>query len=159
MQLVTGTELQQPSLFVEHSISDEFDSLGKYNEPYVSHDQACMTTKLLMFWRVFDSLEIAVLTGGIAEVAEALKKMGPMSPEEKKGAIIFLMVVFLWCTDRWQMGWFGFEIDEAMAQVIDSVDLASDYVVMTSDHATPVTFRDHSADPVPVQARRLCYGR
>jgi 2,3-bisphosphoglycerate-independent phosphoglycerate mutase len=46
--------------------------------------------------------------------------------------------------------WVIEKIDEAMAQVIDSVDLASDYVAMTSDHATPVTFRDHSADPVPV---------
>jgi sodium-dependent dicarboxylate transporter 2/3/5 len=62
-----------------------------------------------------------VLTGGITEVAGALKEMGPMSWEEKKGAIIFLMVVFLWCTDRWQMGWFGFEIDEAMAAMIGVV--------------------------------------
>ena len=46
--------------------------------------------------------------------------------------------------------WVIERIDEAMAQVIESVDLANDYVLMTSDHATPVTFRDHSADPVPV---------
>lgn len=62
-----------------------------------------------------------VLAGGIAEVADALKKMGPMSWEEKKGAAIFLFVVFLWATDRWQMGWFGFEIDEAMAAMIGVV--------------------------------------
>jgi anion transporter len=62
-----------------------------------------------------------VLKGGIAEVAVALKEMGRMSWEEKKGTIIFLLVVFLWCTDRWQMDWFGFEIDEAMAAMIGVV--------------------------------------
>jgi 2,3-bisphosphoglycerate-independent phosphoglycerate mutase len=41
-------------------------------------------------------------------------------------------------------------IDDGIEEIVRSVDLARDYVVITSDHATPVTLRDHSADPVPI---------
>jgi 2,3-bisphosphoglycerate-independent phosphoglycerate mutase len=41
-------------------------------------------------------------------------------------------------------------IDDGMEGIVRSVDLARDYVVITSDHATPVALRDHSADPVPI---------
>jgi len=41
-------------------------------------------------------------------------------------------------------------IDEGIAEVVRSVDLTVDYVVLTSDHATPVSVKDHSADPVPI---------
>jgi len=41
-------------------------------------------------------------------------------------------------------------IDEAMREVLESLDLNRHYIVLTSDHSTPVTVRDHSADPVPI---------
>lgn len=41
-------------------------------------------------------------------------------------------------------------IDEAVKRILESLDLNTCYVVLTSDHATPVTVRDHSADPVPI---------
>ncbi len=37
-------------------------------------------------------------------------------------------------------------IDQILAQFLDSVD----YIVVTADHSTPVSVRNHSADPVPV---------
>jgi solute carrier family 13 (sodium-dependent dicarboxylate transporter), member 2/3/5 len=58
------------------------------------------------------------ITGGPAVLAEYLKKMGPMSAAEKRGALIFGMVVFLWVTDRFHMGWFGFEINPVMAAML-----------------------------------------
>lgn len=41
-------------------------------------------------------------------------------------------------------------IDEAMKEILESLDLNRHYIVLTSDHATPVTVKDHSADPVPI---------
>jgi 2,3-bisphosphoglycerate-independent phosphoglycerate mutase len=41
-------------------------------------------------------------------------------------------------------------IDTAIGEVANSVDLTVSYVVLTSDHATPVSVKDHSADPVPL---------
>jgi len=40
-------------------------------------------------------------------------------------------------------------IDEAM-EALRSVDLNTHYIALTSDHATPVAVKDHSADPVPI---------
>lgn len=42
------------------------------------------------------------------------------------------------------------KIDGAMKQVLKSLDLNAHYIVLTSDHATPVSVKDHSADPVPI---------
>jgi len=41
-------------------------------------------------------------------------------------------------------------IDEAMKEILESLDLNKHYIVLTSDHTTPVTVKDHSADPVPI---------
>lgn len=41
-------------------------------------------------------------------------------------------------------------IDEAIGEILSLMDLNNHYIVLTSDHATPVTVKDHSADPVPV---------
>jgi 2,3-bisphosphoglycerate-independent phosphoglycerate mutase len=41
-------------------------------------------------------------------------------------------------------------IDEGIGIVAKSIDLTRDYVVITSDHTTPVTVKDHSADAVPI---------
>jgi uncharacterized protein (TIGR02171 family) len=60
-QLVTGTELQQPYLLSGEPLFIKIDSLGRYNEPSYSYYQAELTTKMLMYWRVFDSLEVAAL--------------------------------------------------------------------------------------------------
>lgn len=41
-------------------------------------------------------------------------------------------------------------IDDAMKEVLKSLDLNTHYIVLTSDHATPIVVKDHSADPVPI---------
>jgi len=42
------------------------------------------------------------------------------------------------------------KIDGAIEEVLKSLDLNTRYIVLTSDHATPVVVKDHSADPVPI---------
>jgi len=39
---------------------------------------------------------------------------------------------------------------DAAIDVLNSLDLNTQYIVLTSDHTTPVTVKDHSADPVPI---------
>jgi len=46
--------------------------------------------------------------------------------------------------------WTVERIDEAIREVLESLNLNEHYIVLTSDHATPVTVKDHSADPVPI---------
>jgi uncharacterized protein (TIGR02171 family) len=63
-QMVTGTELQQPYLWTTGTIApSEFslDSLGQYNNPLNSSYQNGFASKILMFWHIFDSLEIAII--------------------------------------------------------------------------------------------------
>jgi uncharacterized protein (TIGR02171 family) len=59
-QLVIGTELQQPYLWLG-SVLYYSDSLGRYNDPPTDETQFCIATKLLMFWRLFDSLNIVAI--------------------------------------------------------------------------------------------------
>jgi 2,3-bisphosphoglycerate-independent phosphoglycerate mutase len=41
-------------------------------------------------------------------------------------------------------------IDGALGKVMPLLDKASTYVVVTADHSTPVSVRDHSGNPVPL---------
>jgi len=61
------------------------------------------------------------IPGGIDALRTQLHKMGPVSTQERKGAAIFGIVVFLWITDRFHMQWFGFEIDAVMAAMIGAI--------------------------------------
>jgi len=97
-------------------------------------------------------IEVQGATGGLdtdfkAKVSAAVQAM-------KRHDLVFLHIkaadVASHDGDFEKKTWVIEKIDEAMAQVIESVDLAKDYIVLTSDHATPVAFRDHSEDPVPV---------
>jgi len=54
------------------------------------------------------------------------------------------------------------EADVLVGQIIDEIDIGLNYVALTADHATPVGYATHTADPVPiviggpdVQASRL----
>jgi uncharacterized protein (TIGR02171 family) len=60
-QLVTGTELQHPYMLTGNPLFLVSDSLGRYNEPPTDANQACLATKLLMFWRFYDSLDVAIV--------------------------------------------------------------------------------------------------
>lgn len=61
------------------------------------------------------------LQGGIDYMRQELNAMGKISSREIKAATIFLLVLFLWATDRWHVGWFGFEISAVMAALIGVV--------------------------------------
>ena len=59
--------------------------------------------------------------GGIDTLWRQLDRMGPMTFSEKKAAVLFGLVVFLWVTDRFHMSWFGFEVDPVMAAMAGAV--------------------------------------
>lgn len=61
---------------------------------------------------------VPAMAGGIGELKRELAAMGRLSTAEKKGIAIFVLVVFLWVTDRWHMRWFGLTIDPVMAAMI-----------------------------------------
>ncbi len=42
------------------------------------------------------------------------------------------------------------ELDGLVGSLIDEIDIGSNYVALTADHATPVDFGEHTGDPVPV---------
>lgn len=62
-----------------------------------------------------------VVKGGINSLRTQLHAMGKMSFQEKKGAIIFGIVIFLWVTDRFHTRLFGFQIDPVMAAMVGGI--------------------------------------
>jgi len=64
---------------------------------------------------------VPVVQGGIEKMREKLDEMGPVSLNEKKAAVIFGMVIFLWVTDKLHMHVLGFEISAVMAAFIGAV--------------------------------------
>jgi uncharacterized protein (TIGR02171 family) len=64
LPLMTGVEVQQPSLWIgDIHLASKFalDSIGLYNDPPASMHQANLASKLLLFWRRFESLEVAIV--------------------------------------------------------------------------------------------------
>ncbi len=59
--------------------------------------------------------------GGIDILQKQLVSMGPMSRLEKKGALIFGIVIVLWVTDRFHVSLFGFQIDAVMAAMVGGI--------------------------------------
>jgi uncharacterized protein (TIGR02171 family) len=65
-QVATGTELQEPYLWIGFLVPNPsnfaLDSIGRYNDPPAGGlSQAQAASQFLMFWRLFDSLQIAVI--------------------------------------------------------------------------------------------------
>jgi hypothetical protein len=63
--ILTGVELEQPSMWIGMINPNHFnlsiDSLGAYNDPPTDGHQSNLASKLLLFWKKYDSLQIAVL--------------------------------------------------------------------------------------------------
>jgi len=57
---------------------------------------------------------------GLHVLRDELRNMGKLSADEWKTAIIFLITVFLWVTDRWHEGWWGFQISTAMVAILSA---------------------------------------
>jgi solute carrier family 13 (sodium-dependent dicarboxylate transporter), member 2/3/5 len=55
---------------------------------------------------------------GLDKLRGELRKMGPMSADEWRAAFIFALTVFLWVTDRWHVGWWGFTVSTTAAAII-----------------------------------------
>ncbi len=74
-----------------------------------------------LIFRIPRGERVPKIKGGVEVLKEQLQKMGPPTAQEKKGALIFGLVVFLWVTDRIQLQIIGFEIDAVMAAMIGAV--------------------------------------
>lgn len=59
-----------------------------------------------------------VSSEALANMEKEMKDLGPMDANEKKALIIFLITLFLWCTDRWHMAMFHRQIDPTLAAMI-----------------------------------------
>lgn len=58
------------------------------------------------------------LSGGAEALKAQLGRLGSLTFNEQKGIAIFSLVIFLWVTDRFQAGWFGFSVDPVMAAML-----------------------------------------
>ncbi len=58
------------------------------------------------------------LPGGMAGLETQLRRLGPLTPRERKGIAIFGLVVLLWVTDRFHTAIFGVQIDPVMAAML-----------------------------------------
>jgi len=65
--------------------------------------------------------QVPHVDGGLALIEEQYKSMGPLGFQEKKGLVIFGIVLFLWMTDIFHMRWFGVEISAPFAALIGAV--------------------------------------
>jgi hypothetical protein len=65
LQIVTGTELQEPFLWT--GVSFIIDSFGMYNDPPTTLYQSELATKILMCWRLYDTIEVAMIGSSQAQ--------------------------------------------------------------------------------------------
>jgi uncharacterized protein (TIGR02171 family) len=65
MPIIAGTELQQPNSWIgfltPNSSHFALDSIGRYNDPSTSDFQQQLASKILLFWKFYDSLDAAVI--------------------------------------------------------------------------------------------------
>ncbi|MBI5726912.1 MAG: anion permease, partial [Ignavibacteriales bacterium] len=74
-----------------------------------------------MVFRIKPRESQPVIQGGIDSLKKQLTAMGRISKIEKKGMLIFGIVVLLWVSDRFHQSIFGFEIDPVMAAMIGAI--------------------------------------
>ncbi|MBL6989211.1 MAG: anion permease [Bacteriovoracaceae bacterium] len=65
--------------------------------------------------------KIPQLKGGMERLEQERAKLGPMTLVEKKALGFFVIVIFLWATDRIHMPTIGFEISASMTALIGAV--------------------------------------
>ncbi len=73
------------------------------------------------FFKITQKESRPAVKGGIEVMKKQLDAMGKMSFNEKKGAVIFGIVIFLWVTDRFHQSMFGFQIDPVMAAMVGGI--------------------------------------
>jgi hypothetical protein len=79
-QLVSGTEQQQPYLWIGFLVQNPshfaLDSIGRYNEPSMGGAQLSEATQLLCFWWRYDSLDIVITGSSHATAGVNPQKLG-----------------------------------------------------------------------------------
>jgi len=73
------------------------------------------------FFKIKEKESKPAVKGGIEVMKKQLDAMGKMTFNEKKGAAIFGIVIFLWVTDRFHQSMFGFQIDPVMAAMVGGI--------------------------------------
>lgn len=93
-----------------------------YMDWLVASMPLAMLTMLITFFVGLRLFSFKSETDKFEAVMNQLKKerneLGPMTLDEKKAGIIFLLAVVLWFTEKWHMAMFGFEISVYMVAVI-----------------------------------------
>lgn len=74
-----------------------------------------------MLFKIPQAESVPQIKGGMESIKKQLEAMGKISYLEKKGLIIFGIVVLMWVTDRFQGAWFGFEIPTVVAAIIGAI--------------------------------------
>ena len=74
-----------------------------------------------LLFKVKPENQVPHVQGGFEVMRKMLKDMGKFSIDEAKASAVFLFVLFLWATDKYHMGWFGFEISAVMAALVGTV--------------------------------------
>jgi len=74
-----------------------------------------------LLFRIEPENQAPRIAGGMETFKAELASLGPLSFEEKRGAAIFGVVIFLWVTDRFHMGWFGFEVSPVLAAIVGGI--------------------------------------
>ncbi|MDX9720114.1 MAG: SLC13 family permease, partial [Myxococcota bacterium] len=77
-------------------------------------------TRRVLF-RMADSECTPQLAGGLDAMRAEYEKLGPLRSDEWRTIAIFAAVLFLWTTDRFHEGWFGFQISAVMAAAMGAL--------------------------------------
>lgn len=74
-----------------------------------------------IIFRMTPEESVPQVSGGAEALRDELAKMGPWRYEEMKAGVVFLVVIFLWITDRWHVAMFGFEISLVITAILGAV--------------------------------------
>lgn len=99
-----------------------------YSDWLVASAPVAVLTVLFAWWAgpraifpVRPAERTPAIPGGMDVVARERAAMGPLTGLERRAIAIFLLVIFLWATDRFQQRWFGVELGASIAAMIGVV--------------------------------------
>lgn len=75
----------------------------------------------LIGFKLFSIQKEGNFSEALVRLKDEYSKLGKMTLDEKKAMSIFFLAVFLWATEDYQKGWFGFEVSVYMTAVIAAV--------------------------------------
>jgi solute carrier family 13 (sodium-dependent dicarboxylate transporter), member 2/3/5 len=83
---------------------------------------------IILYYMVtrFNKFEFDEIPGGRQTIAKALSDLGPMNPAEKRIAVIFVVTIALWVTEKWH------HIDSNSVAVLSVTAMLMPYIGVTS---------------------------